>query len=149
MIEELVDLYQQTILDHSKNPRFFGVCAEATKHIAGVNPICGDELTLHASTNKRQCIKLSFEGKGCAICMASASMMAEATNGLEGHRAQHLFDTFIAMIHDQPYDSEILGKLVTLEGIKQFPSRIKCATLAWHALNALLHEQTTPVSTES
>jgi nitrogen fixation protein NifU and related proteins len=149
MIDELVDLYQQTILDHSKNPRCFGVCSEATKHIAGVNPVCGDEITLHASADKSQRIKLSFEGKGCAICMASASMMTEATNGLENHRAQHLFDTFIAMLYDKPYDSELLGKLVTLEGIKKFPSRIKCATLSWHALHALLQEKTTPISTES
>lgn len=147
---DLRDLYQEVIVDHSRRPRNFGKLADATHSAHGFNPLCGDKLTIFIKADPQQNITaVSFEGSGCAISTASASLMTEALLGKNIAQADALFRSFYGLIMDQSPEGAIdLGKLQVLVGVKDYPSRVKCATLAWHTLQAALQHEQRPVSTE-
>ncbi len=156
--DELGELYRELILDHAKNPRHFGKLDDATHVAEGVNPLCGDKLKLYFSVDHASRIAdARFEGSGCAISVASASLLTDTVIGLDTERALKYFATMVERLaransHRQGspdlLDEIDLGKLRALEGVKEFPSRVKCATLAWHALNSALQGKPQPVSTE-
>lgn len=149
MSNDLQDLYQEVIFDHNRNPRHFGKVEDANRCAKGFNPLCGDKMTLYLKVDDAGVISdVSFEGSGCAISVASASMMTDVLVGKSVEEAGALFDKFHGMMMDDKDSDEQLGKLQALSGVKGFPSRIKCATLAWHALQAALKDQDKPVSTE-
>lgn len=147
---DLRDLYQEVILDHGRRPRNFGPLAEANRHAEGFNPLCGDRLTLYLKVEDGVIREARFEGSGCAISTASASLMTEALKGRSEAEAEALFGAFHAMLtSDAAADSAApLGKLEVLNGVREFPTRVKCATLAWHTLDAALHQASAPVTTE-
>lgn len=136
-MSNLQDLYQEVIIDHSRRPRNFCECKEATHHADGYNPLCGDKLTLFLQIKDNVIENACFKGEGCAISTASASLMTEALKGKSVTEAKHLFDRFhhLMTVDDEATD---LGKLVILAGVREFPMRVKCATLAWHTLLAAL-----------
>ncbi|MDP2055558.1 MAG: SUF system NifU family Fe-S cluster assembly protein [Acidobacteriota bacterium] len=148
-MSELADLYQEVILDHNRRPHNFRVIEGATKQ-EGYNPLCGDRLTLYVAMAGGVIKDVAFQGSGCAISKASASLMTDALKGKTADEARALFDQFHAMItsdHDGP--TADLGKLSVLAGVREFPTRIKCASLAWHTMKAAVaHESDAPVSTE-
>lgn len=148
-MSELTDLYQEVILDHNRRPHNFRVIEGATKQ-EGYNPLCGDRLTLYVAMAGGVIKDVAFQGSGCAISKASASLMTDALKGKTADEARALFDQFHAMItsdHDGP--TADLGKLSVLAGVREFPTRIKCASLAWHTMKAAVaHESDAPVSTE-
>lgn len=148
-MSELTDLYQEVILDHNRRPHNFRVIEGATKQ-EGYNPLCGDRLTLYVAMEGGVIKDVAFQGSGCAISKASASLMTDALKGKTADQARTLFDQFHAMItsdHDGP--TADLGKLSVLAGVREFPTRIKCASLAWHTMKAAVaHEGDAPVSTE-
>ncbi|WP_153131928.1 Fe-S cluster assembly sulfur transfer protein SufU [Dechloromonas hortensis] len=149
MSTDLRDLYQETIVDHARRPRNFGPLPEASHQAEGFNPLCGDRLTLRLKVVGGLIEDARFEGVGCAISTASASLMTEALKGLNEQQAEALFLGFHSMLTGGiPVSGSVLGKLDVLTGVREFPSRIKCATLAWHALHAALHAEKQPVSTE-
>lgn len=135
----LDDLYQDIILDHSKNPRNSGYLEGATHSARENNPLCGDRVSVYLTLQNGEITDLKFEARGCAISVASASMMGQMMKGKSITEAQQLFKQFIALINgtDVAADSE-LKELESLSGVKQFPTRIKCATLSWHALQQAL-----------
>jgi nitrogen fixation NifU-like protein len=147
---DLRDLYQEVILDHYRQPRNFGRLAGANCSAEGFNPLCGDQLTLYLKLVDGVIEGVRFEGTGCAISTASASLMTEALKGKTKQEAQALFDGFHALLTgDHAADAAVpLGKLEVLSGVREFPLRVKCATLAWHALHAALHDENRPASTE-
>ena len=146
---DLRDLYQEVILDHHRKPRNFGPLADANRHAEGFNPLCGDRLKLYLKVVDGVIRDVSFEGIGCAISTASASLMTEALKGKSEAQAQALFEGFHALVTGgQPPAAPALGKLEVLAGVREFPMRVKCATLAWHTLHAALHDGARPVSTE-
>lgn len=148
-MSDLQDLYQEVIFDHNRNPRHFGKVEDANRCARGYNPLCGDNMTLYLKVDDHGVISdVSFEGSGCAISVASASMMTDVLVGKSVEEAEALFDRFHGMMMDDKDHGEQLGKLQALSGVKGFPSRIKCATLAWHALHAALKDKDKPVSTE-
>ena len=140
-MSELRELYQTVILDHNKSPRNFGSVEDATGSASGHNPLCGDEIEVTLRVADGIVEDVRFEGSGCAISTASASIMTQALKNKTVEAANALFDDFHAMVTapvDQPVDPEALGKLAVFAGVREFPVRIKCATLAWHTLqNAL------------
>ncbi len=146
---DLKDLYRDVILDHNKQPRNFGRLEPPAHSADGHNPLCGDQLTVYALLDGDVIRDLSFEGDGCAISVASASLMTEAVKGRTRAEAAHLF----GLVHDlltradAPAPAE-LGKLAALSGVREFPARVKCASLCWHTLNAALEGAAVPVSTE-
>lgn len=143
------ELYQQVIVDHGRSPRNFGQCAHANHQQQGVNPLCGDKLTMYLRVEADQVVDVSFEGSGCAISMASASLLTEAIKGRSVADAQALFKAFHQQVTEPDGDSaEVLGKLMVLTGVVEYPMRVKCATLAWHTMMAALGDQAKPVSTE-
>ncbi len=146
---DLKDLYQEVIVDHNKNPRNFGKLESANKTLEGFNPLCGDKLTLYLKTNGDMIEDISFDGSGCAISVASASLMTEIMKGKTVAEAEALFDKFHHLIttHDE-LDIAELGKLAALAGVREYPARVKCATLCWHTLNSALHGDESPVTTE-
>ncbi|MBI4985711.1 MAG: SUF system NifU family Fe-S cluster assembly protein [Rhodocyclales bacterium] len=144
----LRDLYQEVIVDHGRRPRNFGRMAQATRRAEGYNPLCGDRLTLYLRLADDVIVEASFEGAGCAISTASASLMTEALKGMTAAQAEILFTNFHAMLTGNGTAPVPLGKLETLAGVREFPARVKCATLAWHTLHAALHGADEPVSTE-
>lgn len=147
--ENLRILYQEMILDHGRSPRHFHQIDDYTCSLEGFNPLCGDKITLYLKVDKDGIIdKASFQGHGCAISQASSSMMLEAITRMNKKEALELFKHFRAMCLSQEYDKNLLGKLHLLEGVKAFPSRIKCATLAWHTLEGCLHNGEKPITTE-
>lgn len=136
-------LYQQVLLDHNKNPRNFGVMEDPTHTAKGSNPLCGDKLELYLKVSDDGIIEeLRFDGSGCAISKSSASIMTTLLKGKTVEEAMETFDIFHQMVTSENYDkdavSKKLGKLRVFEGVRQFPSRTKCATLAWHALKEAL-----------
>ncbi|RME84990.1 MAG: SUF system NifU family Fe-S cluster assembly protein [Zetaproteobacteria bacterium] len=134
---DLDALYQQLIIDHHKNPRNWGKIQPADREAVGHNPLCGDKLvlTLKLSEDGTRITDARFEGEGCAISTASASMMTEAIRGKTIEEAKAMFEAFHAMATGEaPPDAERLGKLAALAGVRAFPARVKCATLAWHTL---------------
>jgi nitrogen fixation NifU-like protein len=145
-MSDLTDLYQEVILDHNRRPRNFGVLADATHHAEGYNPLCGDRLILFLKLDGDVITDVSFEGSGCAISKASASLMTDTLKGRGVADARALFERFHRMVTTPP-DREVedLGKLSVLAGVREFPVRVKCASLAWHTLNAALErsEKTT------
>jgi nitrogen fixation NifU-like protein len=136
----LEELYREIILDHYAHPRNRGRLEGAEIAVEGVNPSCGDEISLYARVRDGRLEEVRFEGRGCSISQASASMMTEAVRGKTVAEAGQLADRFKAMMHGQPPDEEQLGELVSLQGVRRFPVRIKCATLAWVALQQGLRE---------
>ncbi len=139
---DLRDLYQQVIVDHNKHPRNFGRLEPCDCEAEGHNPLCGDKLHVYLKLNDEGVIEdVRFEGEGCAISVASASLMTEAIKGLTPQQARELFEAFQAMVTadlDAEPDDERLGKLAVLAGVREFPSRIKCAVLCWHTMKAAL-----------
>jgi nitrogen fixation NifU-like protein len=149
MNPDLRDLYQEVIIDHGRRPRNFGPLPEASHQAEGFNPLCGDRLNLRLKLVDGVIAEARFEGSGCAISTAAASLMTEALKGLDARQAEALVDSFLAMLSGQRQATDAaLGKLEVLAGVRQFPARVKCATLAWHTLRAALHAEHQPVTTE-
>lgn len=151
--DELRDLYRELILDHAKRPRHFGILEGATHTAQGINPLCGDKLNMYFTLDgEGRIADARFEGSGCAISVASASLLMETVIGLDVERALEYFAAMVERLTDGgEADAEPdidFGKLRALEGVRDYPSRVKCATLAWHALNSALREKHEPVSTE-
>ena len=148
-MSELSELYQEVILDHNRRPHNFRVIEGATKQ-EGYNPLCGDRLTLYVAMAGSVIKDVAFQGSGCAISKASASLMTDAVKGKTADQARALFEQFHAMItSDHSGPAADLGKLSVLAGVREFPARIKCASLAWHTMKAAVaHETDAPVSTE-
>lgn len=145
----LQDLYQEVILDHNRNPRNFHTMEDATQQQQGFNPLCGDKLSLYLNIENDIIIDASFVGHGCAISTASASLMTDAIKGKTVAEAKAMFDSFHqAVVEDNTDAEKQLGKLAVLTGVKQFPSRVKCATLAWHTLQAAMEDSDKVVTTE-
>jgi len=150
-MSELRELYQSVILDHNKSPRNQGVPAGADREASGDNPLCGDQITVHLKLEDGKVASIGFEGHGCAISTASASLMTEAVKGHSTDEVEQLFQDFHRLVTSDPRsepDIDTLGKLAVFAGVREFPMRVKCATLGWHTLRAALHGETTPVSTE-
>ena len=140
-MSDLTDLYQEVILDHNRRPRNFGALADATHVARGHNPLCGDKLTLYVKLDGDRIAGVSFEGSGCAISKASASLMTDAVKGHSVGEATALFERVHAMVTtpmDVPVDDTHVGKMAALAGVREFPVRVKCASLAWHTLMAAL-----------
>jgi nitrogen fixation protein NifU and related proteins len=136
---DLTDLYQELILDYNRKPRNFHTLADASHTAEGYNPLCGDRLTLYLKVDGGVVRDVAFEGAGCAISKASASLMTDAVKGKSVAEAQALFDRFHRMVTTPPEQPvEDLGKLSALAGVREFPVRVKCASLAWHTLKAAM-----------
>lgn len=147
---DLRDLYQEVILDHNRNPRHCYEIADADCQAEGYNPLCGDKLSLFLKIENDVIVDASFKGAGCAISTASASLMTEALIGLSVDKANHLFKHFHdAIIENDAKAWSALGKLAVLEGVQAYPARVKCATLAWHTLQAALNKQIEVACTEA
>lgn len=144
----LRELYHEMIIDHGRNPRNFGVLQDATRSKEGYNPLCGDQLTLFVKTEHGHIQALKFTGCGCAISMASASLMTEALQNKTEAQALDIFERFVEAITHNDASFDELGKMKVLAGVSEFPARVKCATLAWHTLKAILVGSNQPVSTE-
>ncbi len=144
---ELTDLYREVILDHNRHPRNFGRLDPHDGEAKGHNPLCGDRLTLTLRREGDRLADLRFEGNGCAISVASASLMTEAVKGKSRAEIEALFARVHALLTEQGAPSDGLGKLAALSGVREFPGRVKCASLCWHTLNAALAGGDT-VSTE-
>ena len=146
---DLDDLYQQMILDHSRRPRNFRQMPDATGSGDGHNPLCGDRLTVFVKVDLDSVADVSFLGKGCAICTASASMMTECVKGQTTQTAGVLFEYFLSMLTDSDsLDDQYLDKLVVFKGVRKYPIRVKCATLPWHTFKAALTSGKQTISTE-
>jgi nitrogen fixation NifU-like protein len=136
---ELKDLYRDVILDHNKKPRNFGKLEDATTQADGHNPLCGDRLTVSLKLSGDRIEDIRFEGKGCAISTASASLMTEAVKGKDRSAVGELFEKVHSLLTRQDAEAPSdLGKLAALSGVREFPARVKCASLCWHTLNAAL-----------
>ena len=149
--DELRELYRELILDHARSPRHFGRLTNATHEAAGINPLCGDKLRLYLQVGTDDRIAASsFEGSGCAISMASASLLTDTIIGEPIDRAEAFFDQVTRRLtDDDPGDLDArLEKLRALDGVKEFPARVKCATLAWHALHSALNHEPETATTE-
>ncbi|MEA3150395.1 MAG: nitrogen fixation protein NifU [Gammaproteobacteria bacterium] len=136
---ELNDLYRDVILDHNRRPRNFGVLDAADASVEGFNPLCGDRLTVRLKMADQTISDIRFEGEGCAISTASASLMTEAVKGKTRDEALALFDRVHHLLTDDAASSDELGKLAALSGVREFPARVKCASLCWHTLASALH----------
>lgn len=143
-MSELSELYQQVILDHNKKPRNFHKLNAANRRAEGYNPLCGDQLTVYLLVEDEVVKDVSFEGQGCAISKAAASMMTQSVKGKTKQDAETLFDEFHRMVTGQ-LDAEAtpnhLGRLTIFSGVRDFPARVKCASLSWHTMHAALHGQ--------
>jgi nitrogen fixation protein NifU and related proteins len=146
-MSDLRALYQEVIIDHGQQPRNFGPLPDANRSAEGFNPLCGDRLTLRLKVADGVILDARFEGAGCAISTASASLMTEALLGKTEAEAEVLFAGFHALVTGTEPTADV-GKLAVLAGVQAFPSRIKCATLAWHTLRAALADKPLPVTTE-
>ena len=149
-MSDLTDLYREVILDHNRQPRNFGEIEDADRIIEGVNPLCGDRMTLYVKLDDGRIDDIRFKGTGCAISVASSSLMTERTKGSTVDESLELFDLVHRMLTEQADDGQSaeLGKLAALSGVREYPSRIKCASLAWHALKTALTGDDEAVSTE-
>lgn len=146
----LSELYQNVILEHNRSPRNYRVLENANREAEGNNPLCGDQLTVWLRMEDDVIQEATFQGSGCAISKASASLMTSAVKGKSRREAQELFDRFHRLVtgHVEPEESETLGKLAVFSGVSAFPIRVKCASLSWHALKAALDQPGKIVSTE-
>ncbi len=149
-MSELRSLYQEIILEHNKKPRNFGKLAVANRTLEGYNPLCGDHYTLYLKIEDDKIVDIAFEGSGCAISKASASVMTTLVKGKTKEDAQKMFETFHKLVTGELTDIsyETLGKLAAFAGVSEFPARVKCASLAWHTMNNALEARTEAVSTE-
>jgi nitrogen fixation protein NifU and related proteins len=146
---DLRELYQDVILEHSKSPRNYRELPNANRKAEGYNPLCGDHFTLYLDLEGDSIRDVSFQGSGCAISKASASMMTQSVKGRSRTEAERLFEHFHKMVTGQMNGNQAeLGKLAVFSGVSEFPVRVKCATLAWHTLRAALQGKAEPVSTE-
>lgn len=150
--DELRDLYRELILDHSRRPRHFGKLSDATHSAEGINPLCGDKLRLYLQLDTdANIVDAAFEGSGCAISVASASLLTDTIIGLQVDDALGIFTAVTQHLTSDNSEQAAnidLGKMHALDGVREFPARVKCATLAWHALNSAIQHQAQPVSTE-
>jgi nitrogen fixation NifU-like protein len=145
---DLAELYRDVIVDHNRSPRNRGRLPGATHHAEGDNPLCGDRLSLDVEVAGDVIRDLRFEGSGCAISTASASLMSEAVKGRTRAEAAEIFAAVHRMLTGEAGDAARLGKLAALAGVRAFPARVKCASLCWHTLNAALAGSVAPVTTE-
>jgi nitrogen fixation protein NifU and related proteins len=149
-VDELQELYREVILDHNRNPRNFGELTDATRTVAGVNPLCGDKMTLYVKLGNGRIEDIRFRGTGCAISVASSSLMTERVKGMPVTAALELFDKVHELLTTDHYHEPAgLDKLAALGGVREYPSRVKCASLAWHALkSAVADDSAAAVTTE-
>jgi len=148
-MSELRELYQEVILEHSRKPRNYRVLEGANHKAEGFNPLCGDHFTVYLELKDGAIQDIGFQGSGCAISKASASMMTQSLKGKTTAQAEELFTRFHDLVTGHPpAKEEDLGKLAVFAGVSEFPLRVKCATLAWHALRAAMHGEQEAVSTE-
>lgn len=151
-MSDLREIYQEVILDHNRQPRNRGILEHPTHEAEGYNPLCGDQIHLTIEVADGKIANIAFEGHGCAISTASSSLMTEYLKGIAVKEAEALFEAFHCRLMDEPCAEEIrdkdLGKLEALQGVKEFPIRVKCATLPWHTMIAALHQAAEPVTTE-
>ena len=150
MSSDLQDLYQEVVLDHGKRPRNFREVEGANHRAQGFNPLCGDQLSVTLKLDGDVIRDVGFQGQGCAISRASASLMTGAVKDMTRQQAEALFEQVHKLVTEGPaqVDLEAMGKLAVLSGVSEFPARVKCASLAWHTLRAALHGEAEPVSTE-
>ena len=148
MFDDLHDLYQQVILDHSKSPRNYRKMDGANRKAEGKNPLCGDQITLYLQLEGDVVKDISFQGSGCAISKASASLLTDSLKGRSKAEVKELFEKVHEMVTTGSVQGESLGKLAVFAGVHKFPARVKCAILAWHAVMAALDGKADPVSTE-
>jgi nitrogen fixation NifU-like protein len=151
-VDELRELYRELILDHARSPRHFGKLDDVTHSAEGINPLCGDKLRMyfHLDDVTGTIVDARFEGTGCAISVASASLLTDTVIGMQPDEAEAFFDAVTARLSGrEPAPQAVdLGKLRALEGVREFPARVKCATLAWHAMHAALTNNEQPATTE-
>ncbi len=150
-MSDISELYQQVILDHNKKPRNFRKLESANREQEGYNPLCGDQLTLYLEMDGEVIKDIGFQGSGCAISKASASMMTAAVKGKTKGEAEVLFEEFHRMVKgelDPEKEENHLGRLTILSGVREYPARVKCASLSWHTLHAALENKGESVSTE-
>jgi nitrogen fixation NifU-like protein len=148
-MSDLTDLYQEVILDHGRNPRNFRTMADATATSEGLNPLCGDHYHVYLRMDGDRIADVSFQGAGCAISKASASLMSAALKGKSTAEAEDLFQRFHKMVVEgDASQADGLGKLAVLKGVADFPTRVKCASLAWHAIHSALRGDGQPATTE-
>ncbi|MDT3695919.1 MAG: SUF system NifU family Fe-S cluster assembly protein [Ignavibacterium sp.] len=152
MEQELRELYQEVILDHNKSPRNFRAIEHATNFAEGYNPLCGDNINIFLIVNDEGIIEdISFQGSGCAISKASASLMTSILKGKTIEEAENVFEKFHELVTDKLGDNpdiDDLGKLAVFAGVREFPARVKCASLAWHTMISALHNKNEKVVTE-
>ncbi|MBI5471393.1 MAG: SUF system NifU family Fe-S cluster assembly protein [Ignavibacteriae bacterium] len=147
----LKELYQEVILDHNKNPRNFRKMDDATRHVEGYNPLCGDHYTIFLKLDGDIIRDVSFEGSGCAISKSSASVMTSMLKGKTKAEAESYFEDFHKLVKGElnaEQNMDRLGRLAAFAGVSEFPARVKCASLAWHTLHAALHDEGAAISTE-
>jgi nitrogen fixation NifU-like protein len=147
-VSELRELYQEVILDHGKNPRNFRDAGPGERTAHGHNPLCGDTIDVHVATEDGVITGVAFQGEGCAISTASASMMTQSLKGKTVEEAERLFRSFHDLLTGEGEPGDALGKLEVFAGVREFPVRVKCATLAWHTFKAALDRSDQPASTE-
>jgi len=150
-MSDLKALYQEIILDHNRNPRNFRVIADADRTIEGYNPLCGDHYTIYVKFDGDRIADISFQGSGCAISKASASIMSSTLKGKTKQEAEQMFEVFHHLVKgeiDAAPRLEELGKLAAFAGVSEFPARVKCASLAWHSMHGALKSDVKTVSTE-
>ncbi|HXH84098.1 MAG TPA: SUF system NifU family Fe-S cluster assembly protein [Candidatus Tectomicrobia bacterium] len=147
-MSDLRDLYQQVILDHNRKPRNFRPIADATRRAEGYNPLCGDRVTVYLVVEDGVVRDAAFQGSGCAISKAAASMMTASVIGRREDEVERLFERVHAMLTGERGAEADVGKLAVFAGVREFPARVKCATLPWHTLQAALSGAAEPVSTE-
>jgi nitrogen fixation NifU-like protein len=150
-MSELRELYQEMILDHGRHPRNCCTMSQANRQAEGFNQLCGDRITLYLEIENNRIKNISFTGSGCAISMASASLMSEILKGKNEEEANLFFKCFHSLLTDEKKNATVIKdfeKLLVFSGVKHYPARVKCATLAWHTLHAALRQQKKVVSTE-
>ena len=151
-MNDLQELYREVILDHNRHPRNFGELEDADRVVEGVNPLCGDRMTLYVKTDGQKVQDIRFKGTGCAISVASCSLMTEKAKGGSFDELEALFDQVHEMLTGDPTqaatDLEGLEKLAALSGVREYPTRVKCASLAWHALKSAIAGAENKISTE-
>lgn len=147
-MSDLNDLYQEVIVDHSKRPRNFRCLQDANRDADGYNPLCGDKVKVYVKLEGERVSDISFQGAGCAISTASASLLTESLKGKTRAEAEAMFEKFHALVTEGGPPAAELGKLAVFSGVSKYPARVKCATLVWHALRAALADRHEVVSTE-
>ncbi len=147
-MSDLRELYQEVILDHNRYPHNFRELAGADRHADGHNPLCGDRLGVYVNLDGDRIVDVSFMGSGCAISKASASLMTIAVKGKTLDEARQIFDQFLNLVTNDAADGAELGKLAVFAGVRDYPTRVKCASLAWHTLRAAVDDRHETVTTE-